>query len=215
MNPDPAALERIIMRRLARIHPLNLSGLLAQSVVVLAQASGLDEDHPIFWQLRAVRGPDELARVDWEKLANNLQFQTWLHECQNAIPLVRLLAKRALLHRQLHLSKSASTLQLLGQCTLPRSMPLALLGTAEEFVHFMREADRSLHTGRTVLDRFQDQALQGGVWDMLCSLLNQAQVCYQGYQQALQGANELLDYVQRYLAADEPAVVVHPSPYAA
>lgn len=209
MNPDPAAVETPIVQRLARIHPLNLSGLLAQSVVVLAQASGLNVDHPIFLQLRAVRAPDELARFDWEKLAYNLQFQPWLHECRGVVLSVRLMTDRAILHQQLYLSKSASTLELLGQCTLPRPVPQALLGTAEEFELVMCEADRSLHTGRALLDRFQDQALQGGAWELLCSLLDRAQVCYQGYLQALQHAGELRDDVQRYLATDVT------SPYAA
>jgi hypothetical protein len=213
MNTDPTLHS---VRHLARIHPLDLVGLMAQSREILDRASGLGLGHPIFHPFYAVQTPDDLARINWEEVANNLQFQASLHAefCQSTLLSVRLLADRALLHRQLYRSRSASTLKLLGQCALPLcAMPLELLALCEQFDRSMCEADRALHAGRTVLDRFQDQALQGGAWETLCSLLDQAQACYQGYQQALQRACELRDYIERHLA-DEPTTVV-PSPYAA
>lgn len=210
------------VRDLACIHPMNLAGLMARSVVVLASTSGLDEDHPIFMPLRAVRTPDELARFDWEKLTSNLQLQAWLHvqACRRAVRALRLLIDRALLHRQLYLSKSAMTLRLQGQCVLPSCVkPLELLELWYEFDQCMCEADRALHAGRKVLDQFQSQALQGMPYRVLRSLLDQARMCYESYRRELARADELADYVDWYLEEKErtltPETISQPSPYAA
>jgi hypothetical protein len=201
--------ENVIVRSLACIHPMDLVGMMAESIVLLAHVSGLDEDHALFMPLRAVRTPDELAKVDWEELTRDLQFQAWLHAkaCERTLLSIRLLADRALLHRLLYLSKSTSTLRLLGMVALPLCpMPLELLDLAEEFHQSMSEADRALHAGRTLLGQFQSQMLQGVPLIRIAPLLDQARMCYEDYQRKVEKASTRAGYARWYLKENEHSV---------
>ncbi len=209
MSHDPAELETSTIMQLAQIHPMDIRGLTAQSIGVLACAGGLGEDHPFFIPLRAVRTAKELAKIDWDEVTWWFRLLVWFHAkvCQDAVLPIRLFADRALLHQKLFLSKSASTLKLLGLCALPlRVKPLELLGACEDFERAMVQADRALHLGHALLDRFGCQASHGGSCQDLRSLLVRAQTCYEGYQQALQRAYELAGCICWYLATSEQSV---------
>lgn len=205
-------IDRAIAQLLAQVHPLHLSQLRAQLLLVLASTTGIGSGDRILAELAGVRNVNELARVDWEELSTAAAMASDLPEptCRAIVLHIRLFAERAVLHHCLFLAKSASTLRLLDSWPVRYcGLPDELGRTNDEFDQALREADRALGAGRACLWAFAQLVQKGGTLQRIQALLKRANACYAYYLQALQQADELAGYISWYLTqqAESPGEV--------
>jgi hypothetical protein len=188
--------------RCLAIHPLHLEHLCATFIDALAAAAGLDRGSQVFAALRYAVTWQDLARIPWGSVSEQLRAGTVLPAAQleGVVECVRLLAARAVLHHRLYLAQSGTTLLLLRKCFLPQALPLELIGYAVEFHRHLKKMDEVLRTGRASLDRFGRQALLGEPVAALRTILEQAQACAEAYRSAYNEAYQIAEGVDEYLA---------------
>jgi hypothetical protein len=216
--------DGIIARRLAQVHPLNLSQMRTQLLLVLAGTTGIGPEDRVFAELAVVRDVDELAGVNWEGLHDGISVASRLQEqaCWVLVEQVRLFAERCVLHHCLCLSRSATTLWLKNTWPIhPNELPNELRPVYEEFAQRLAEADAALQSGRACLHAFQRQVLVQRSIRTLQDLLTRANACYADYLQALDLADQQARYILWYLseiqedAAEEARATQRPARHVA
>lgn len=188
--------------RCLTIHPLHLGRLCATFIDVLAEAAGLDRGSQVFAALRYTVAWQDLARIPWVSVSEQLRTGTVLptEQLEGVVECVRLLAARSVLHHRLYLAQSGTTLLLLRKCFLPQALPLELIDYAVEFHRHLKKMDEALRTGRASLDRFGRLASLREPAAALRTILEQAQVCAEAYRSAYNEAYQIAEGVDEYLA---------------
>lgn len=194
------------------IHPMHIQHLCSTCIDVLATAAEIERGCLVFEPFRWARSVGDLGQIQWDSLAGQLEA---LAPCpcprlEETVSHVRLFVRLAVVHHQVWLAKSGSTLKLLGRCHLPQGLPPELSLLRDGFEQHLAVADRALRTGRAKLTHFQGQARQGYplpalLWTILC----QTSTCYQQYQYAIQAAYDLVDCAAQHVAQRETGATPH------
>src|SRR5579862_4077883 len=191
-------METDTFQALAKIHPLQLPRLIVQTVLALAQATGVPGvDTDAYAPLLIVKERKALETLDWGSVTQLLREKATCDEgvLGASIDAARLLLNRAELHAWLYLdAKHSSTLKLQGKYNMPTvSLPAEHLDEYAYFQQLLDKSDTALDAGQAGLNQFQQLAIHQTVYQQLRGVLDQSYTFYIQYDSARTQADRIFE----------------------